>query len=42
MVDATSGIFSPIAESGSGIVTIWASEIPDHAVIVNVKCSKAG
>lgn len=42
MVDATSGIFSPIAESGSGIVTIWANEIPDHAVVVNVKCSKAG
>ena len=42
MVDATSGIFSPISESGSGIVTIWASEVPDHAVVVNIKCSKAG
>ena len=42
MVDATSGLFSPIAESGSGIVTIWASEIPDHAVVINIKCSKAG
>ena len=42
MIDATSGIFSPISESGSGIVTIWASEVPDHAVVVNIKCSKQG
>lgn len=40
--DATSGIFAPISSSSSNTVTIWATEIPDHTVTVNVKCSKQG
>lgn len=40
--DATSGIFAPISSSSSNTVTIWATEIPDHTVTANVKCSKQG
>jgi hypothetical protein len=40
MTDATSGIFAPISESDLNKIFVWASEIPDHNVVVNIKCSK--
>ena len=34
MSDALSGVFSPIAESGSGVVKIFASELPTSNVVI--------
>lgn len=41
MVEATSGIFSPIAVSGEDIITIYASEKPALEIIIpSILCSK--
>ena len=41
--DAVSGYFAPICESVTGTVRIFASDIPEEAIIVpTIKCTKAG
>lgn len=43
MVDATSGIFAPIAESGTGYVKIYASEQPATGITIpSIICENGG
>ena len=41
VVDASSGVFSPVCESISGGIKIWATEIPEATITIpSIKCSK--
>jgi len=40
--DATSGLFTPICESVSGGIKIWAADIPESDITIpSIKCTKA-
>ena len=41
VVDASSGMFSPVCESIAGGIKIWATEIPETTITIpSIKCSK--
>lgn len=41
VVDASSGVFSPVCESITGGVKIWATKIPETTITIpSIKCSK--
>lgn len=40
--EATSGVFAPVATTGAGVVSIYASEIPADAIVIpTISCVKA-
>ena len=42
VAEATSGIYAPVASTGDGIVSIYASEIPSDAITIpSITCVKA-
>lgn len=42
VAEAISGVYAPVAVTGSGVVSIYASEIPESAIVIpTIACVKA-